>query len=278
MTLLIRDEESIIEANIDYHLSRGVDFILVMDNLSTDKTTEILKRYESKGVLKYIFQPDDDYSQDLWVTQMANMAINKYSADWVIHVDADEFWWPQNELSFKTVLGNIPSQYDGITVQRNNFFYPASISEDTLFFNRMIHRQVHSTNILGKPLPPKVGHRSKAHIQINQGNHSFMIKGQPPQVLDSNDLTILHFPVRSKKDFIHRIQQGGDAYNRNTRFSKEIGETWRKLHDALGKSEFEEYFSSVSISDQVAKQMIAEGDVVEDIRFREYMLNLYSCK
>ena len=63
MTLLVRDEADIISSNIDFHLDQGVDFIIAMDNLSVDGTTEILRAYERRGVLHYIHQADDDHSQ-----------------------------------------------------------------------------------------------------------------------------------------------------------------------------------------------------------------------
>ena len=36
MTLVVRNEADIIEANIDYHLAQGVDFVLVTDHGSDD--------------------------------------------------------------------------------------------------------------------------------------------------------------------------------------------------------------------------------------------------
>ena len=62
MTLLVRDEQDIIEANLEYHLARGVDFFVVTDNLSTDETPAILARYARQGVLRVITETDDDHS------------------------------------------------------------------------------------------------------------------------------------------------------------------------------------------------------------------------
>jgi hypothetical protein len=87
MTLLVRDEADIVAANIDFHLARGVDFIIAMDNLSADATAEILRRYERDGVLHYIHQTEDDYSQHRWVTDMARLACTEFAADWMINND-----------------------------------------------------------------------------------------------------------------------------------------------------------------------------------------------
>ena len=44
MTLLVRNEEDVIAENILFHHAQGVESFLVMDNLSTDATSAILRR------------------------------------------------------------------------------------------------------------------------------------------------------------------------------------------------------------------------------------------
>ena len=81
MTLLVRDEEDIIEKNIRFHLNHGVDFIIATDNGSVDGTRDILKKYESKGVLHLIDEEIQDFSQAEWVNRMGKLAYEKYHAD-----------------------------------------------------------------------------------------------------------------------------------------------------------------------------------------------------
>ena len=45
MTLLVRDEADIVDAQIAFHLDAGVDFVVATDNRSEDGTTAILERY-----------------------------------------------------------------------------------------------------------------------------------------------------------------------------------------------------------------------------------------
>ena len=160
MTLLVRDEEDIIETNIEYHLAQGVDYIIATDNKSVDSTTEILKKYEALGVLHYIFEGSDDYSQHKWVTRMARMAHQEYGAKWVINCDADEFWWPLDQKNLKNTFDSIPSDINIIFAQRHNFM----CVEDTIsqyFYRNMIYRETVSKNSIGRPLSPKAAHIGK---------------------------------------------------------------------------------------------------------------------
>jgi len=108
MTLLVRDEADIVDAQIAYHLDAGVDFVVATDNRSEDGTTEILERYERDGVLHLIREPGDDLRQSEWVTRMARLAATEFGADWILNTDADEFWHARGG-SFEELFAAVPS-------------------------------------------------------------------------------------------------------------------------------------------------------------------------
>ena len=56
LTLAVRDEADIIQANIRYHLDAGVDLVVATDHRSSDGTTEILRGDERDGQLHLIRQ------------------------------------------------------------------------------------------------------------------------------------------------------------------------------------------------------------------------------
>ena len=109
MTLLVRDEADIVDAQIAYHLDAGVDLVVATDNRSEDATTEILRRYAREGVLHLIREPGDDLRQSEWVTRMARLAATDHGADWILNADADEFWLARR-ASLKELLAVVPAR------------------------------------------------------------------------------------------------------------------------------------------------------------------------
>jgi hypothetical protein len=266
LTLLVRDEADIVEANILFHLRQGVDFIVAMDNLSTDKTPQILHKYQNAGVLHYLEQRADVYDQSRWVTDMSEIARTQHGADWVICCDADEFWWPHTG-TLKTTLEEVPSHFIAAQAARSNFL---AVPGNEPFYDRMIYRERVSFNNLGKPLPGKVAHRAIAGIVVEQGNHS--VRSIPSGAVAALDATILHFPVRSLEQIENKIAKGGAAYERNTQLPESIGGTWRALYKELnGAGHLRQYFQSCCVNRGQLSEELESGTIVVDRRLSEYM-------
>jgi hypothetical protein len=275
MTLLVRDEEDIIASNIDFHLSRGVDHVLAMDNRSTDATPQILMDYQAKGVLTYIFQPRDDYSQGMWVTQMARQACCELGADWVINNDADEFWWPLSG-DLKDVFDTVPCDVEAVRVERTNFIPPAGgPGKDPIqsFASAMTVRERQSLNTLGQPLPPKLCHRGLPDIVVEQGNHDATLDGRPLSAI-SAPLSILHYPVRTYDQFSNKIAKGGAAYQRNETLPAGVGGTWRRLHVLQAQGDLRATFDALVLSEAEIEDGLANGRLVRDERLRDALAAL----
>lgn len=52
MTLLVKNEEGMLEENLQFHKAMGVDGFIITDNNSTDSTPDIIRKYKQKGGLK----------------------------------------------------------------------------------------------------------------------------------------------------------------------------------------------------------------------------------
>ena len=267
MTLLVRDEEDIVAANLSYHLSRGVDHVIVTNNRSVDDTREILQEFERAGQITLIDEDEDDFSQYRWVTRMARLA-QRMGADWVINNDADEMWWPVDG-DLKSVLAAVPPHYGSVTVKRMNALPLRSLSSHP--FEAMRFRDVQSVNALGQPLPPKVAHRAVADVCVQQGNHSALSPSLGPTVSTSR-IVISHFPCRSYPQFERKIASGGAAYLRNTALPPSYGATWRDLYERLRLGTLRDWYDELRYADDPRlAEWIAQGQVVEDTRLAAYL-------
>jgi hypothetical protein len=193
MTLLCRDEEDIIGYNIAYHLAQGVDFVIVTDNASRDRTPRLLERFVQRGQLHLLRQPELTHQQGKWVSRMARMAAVKFDADWVINNDADESWLAE-QGTVLDALEAVPRGTDCLEVPRVDMLPPHGTAER--FYESMtVHlgsgRAVHGNQA------PKVCHRAYPDIRVAQGNH-FVLRGGA-RLAEERDhaLGIVHYPLRS---------------------------------------------------------------------------------
>ncbi|MBE9154469.1 glycosyltransferase family 2 protein [Cyanobium sp. LEGE 06113] len=270
MTLLVRNEDDIIEDTILFHHAQGVDAFVVMDNLSTDRTREVLRDLAGEIVIDYIHQPEDNYAQGEWVTLMARKAFLDHAADWVINSDADEFWLVKSQATMKQLLAGLPEdvcalaakRYNAVLRQRDNNYAGASAHPRVSTFFRHL-----SCNALGAPLPPKCLHRGSTDVIVQQGNHS--AEGIRGSTQESDDLYILHYPYRSFARYQSKISLGGDAYQRNTSLPESLGHAWREHHRLLRGEGLRDFWSGLHVSDNellllsLTHELFEEGMVVD---------------
>jgi hypothetical protein len=266
MTLLVRNEEDIIEANLQFHRAQGVDFFIVTDNGSEDSTLEILEHYAGKGWLYLIHEGDDDYNQSKWVTRMARVASIQFRADWVINNDADEFWYPvQGDL--KSALESVPLDAGSVLVERTNFLPRRSETHDP-FWKRLTIRERLSLNHKGESLPGKVCHRASPTVIVNQGNHA--VQNVSGKHITTNEIQILHFPLRDYKQFEIKIRFGGAAYERNTKVGPEAGRRWRTHYREYLAGNLPAVYHEQIPTEQEIQAGLQAGRYIEDLRLTRF--------
>jgi Glycosyl transferase family 2 len=289
MTLKVRDEEDVIDANLRLHRALGVDFFVVMDNGSVDRTPEILARYADAG-LAHVLR---DESGDLralgaeWYTRMGRLAATEFGADWVIHNDADEFWWPLAG-TLKEALDGIPPQYGAVVAPRTEFVGrpdgPGSFAEHLVF------REARSS------LQPKVAHRADPNLVVmHRGAHEVAassagdlwhalrppgravhrsVRGEGERNGDEDirlvwaprwPLRIFHFPVRSFEQFRRRteisLRHGG--FRDSGRF--------RRLRRLYEEDRLEELYAELIWDDTAVAEALADGELVRDERIAKLL-------
>ena len=268
MTLLVRDEADIVDAQIAFHLHAGVDFVIATDNRSEDGTTEILESYARAGLVHLLREPGD-VRQSEWVTRMARLAATDFGADWVINSDADEFWWPRGG-TLKDVLATIPARY-GVVRGCWRHFLPRP-DGDSFFAERMTVR-------LAEPAFPgdkttifhahqKVAHRAVADVSIETGNHNAEGTGLEP-FRGWHPIEVLHFSLRSAEQ-LERKARG--SWLRNHDF--EPTQHLLRLNEAAREGRLESHLDSLAVDDAALERGLADGTLAVDTRLRDALMSL----
>ncbi len=280
MTLLVRDEEDIIEENIKFHLNQGVDFIIATDNGSVDKTRKILEKYEKKGALMIIDEPKQDYSQMDWVNRMGKIAFEKYKADAIFHCDADEFWFAKNG-SLKDEIAKIGQDVlivnliNVLLEDRNgNEKFPESaiyaVTNPAQAANLMNDSK--NKNLYLFKYPPKVMFKTeKGLLNVTQGNHSISKSDKKTKRITqkkSENIVIYHFPIRSKSNFFTKVINGGKSYENNKKFDESVGFHWRRWYKSYREDGLEDEYKKIILTKDKARKLI-EGKIVSKFSFRE---------
>jgi hypothetical protein len=263
MTLLARDEADIVDEQIKFHLNAGVDFVIATDNLSQDGTTEILESYAKAGQLHLIREDGEYLQQAEWITRMGRLAATEFGADWVIHSDADEFWWPRGD-SLKEVLASIPSRY-GIVRALLRHFVPRP-DDGSSFAERMTVRMSTSAPIndprsLFRP-NLKIIHRADPTVNVSIGAQRLIdspfvpLRGWYP-------IEFFHFPVRSleqcERKYSH--QQTGPGQTPSPYYDR--------VRSLIEQGRLEEVYAPLVVDDEALEQGLEQGSLVVDTRLRD---------
>jgi hypothetical protein len=280
MVMKVKDEGDILEDTLRYHAAQGVDVFVVTDNGSTDSTPEILQRWVDAGRMQVINEPSAGFRDEAhgWVTRMARLAATDHDADWVLHTDADEFWWPVSG-DLRSSLEQVPDSY-GVVVTPRIEFVPRPDASGS-FFERMTVREKESS------LRPKLAHRAEPDVVLRRGAHDIDVErgedGMPKAgrpVLrgvrddDPDDdrrlifapvwpLRVMHFPLRSFDQYKRRVEvMLAGTYEDRAR--KEL----REHYDA---GRLPELWDEIAYDDAQVEAGLRDGTLARDERLRDFM-------
>lgn len=214
MTLMVRDEVDIISAWLEYHLSQDIDQIIVTDNASADGTREILESYASNGLIDLRHYPHHDKKQYQVVTGMAREAYTRYSADWVLNSDADEFWLVPEGNTLGEVVRSLPRSGESFPIPVSNMVGRAletgvDLANTTLRDVRT-QEQLERVGLHSHPTHNLI-HPGRDDIEVAQGNH-FSSAPQADKLPEDIAIEVLHVPWRSWQQYRARVTMTGKAY------------------------------------------------------------------
>jgi glycosyl transferase family 2 len=264
LTLLVRDEADVIEANLLHHLDLGIAHVVATDHRSTDGTTEILRRFEREGALTLLTERSEELRQSDWVTRMARLAATELGADWVVNADADELWWPRDG-SLAEVLSAVPARYGALRGLWRNFV--PRPDDGRPVFERMTVRRRPSADLTDPfHAQVKLVHRAHPDVVVTQGNHDVL--GPPlPLIREWLPFEILHFPVRSADQARRKFQIARDAGRRSRGTS--VPQHTDAAARAIEEAGDEAFYGRLALDDEAVRHGIASGELTEDTRARD---------
>jgi hypothetical protein len=266
LTLLVRDEADVLDANLAFHLNAGVDFVIATDHGSQDGTTEILERYAREGYVHLLRERSEDFRQADWVTRMARLAASDFGADWVINADADEFWWPRGG-SPKEILAAVPRRY-GVVRGFQRHFAPRPGGKGH-FAERLTVRITPYRPRTGPDDPfhgtIQVAHRGDPAVRVRAGNHDVQGRGLVA-VRGWYPFEVLHFPLRTVEQARRKVR--GKVAGRQSTLDV-LGKHTLTAARAIEGGSFEQWYETYVVDDKALARGVADGTLVVDTRLRD---------
>jgi Glycosyl transferase family 2 len=264
MTLVVRDEEDVVESQLAYHLDAGVDFVLATDHSSTDGTTEVLRRYEREGHLR-LFVVSGEMRESEWRTRMARLAATEHGADWIVNTDADEFWLPRSG-TLKESLAAVPGEI-GVVWALTCHFVPRP-EDGRSFADRMTLRFAPRA-ALNDPTSPyrphaKAAHRADPDITVWFGSHR--VTTGMRALSDWHPADVFHFPFRTLDQYERKSA-------RRARGDRPLGQYVRGLQ-ARERGLLADVYRSLVVDDDTVARGLADGSLVDDTRLRDALRDL----
>ena len=227
---VFRNEADILEANVRHHLNEGVDRFLLLDNESTDGTGEVLTRLARELPVQWRRQRGSFHQGDL-LTALAREA-RAAGADWVLPVDADEFWHAPG-TTLHDVLAR--TTVSALAVQLVTFIQARTcLADSAANLLTMTRRVADATGTpekieglvasgavpyVGISYPPKWIARTSNRLQISWGNH--IVDGVDVRE-PTSAIICFHAPLRSRATLLRKR----DALRANTDLQAYVNVAW----------------------------------------------------
>jgi glycosyltransferase involved in cell wall biosynthesis len=204
-TTRVKNELEIIEAFVRHH-AQHFDKLIVLDDGSSDGTYQILHQLQSVySDLVVLHQPTIGYMQNRHMTLLLRMAVDKFGADWIAPLDADEFIEPAEGLMLTQVLaGRQPAVY---SLGWSNFVWSADLEKSDQ--RNPVLRQRFC-------LPTRSDHTKllvhaefvSATAELTLGNHLLVDNGRPLRTQPLDCVRLCHYPIRSIAQYASKISIG----------------------------------------------------------------------
>jgi glycosyltransferase involved in cell wall biosynthesis len=197
---MVRNEADIVESFVRHNV-QFLDAMIVLDNGSCDQTPEILFSLIREGLpVYYLFDPDPCYVQDVISTALLYAAIDHFSPEFVIPLDADEFITATDGTCSKDDLANALAPVAVFLIPWITYVPGTQAILPTADpLPRMDHRRSFEPKAVYKAIVPAVI-ATQNEITLKQGNHDVLSPSSIERRVLSG-FSLAHFPIRTVEQF-----------------------------------------------------------------------------
>jgi hypothetical protein len=218
----VKDEAELLPRVISHLFRIGVNQVVARDNSSTDGSAEYLRAHACDRLLLEPMTEAESSDNDVWAIRESDIA-RRTGADWVLFLDADEFWLPRSGL-LRECRQFHDAGVDVLTVPRYNVpltsegalmpddLQPVSLPQLDLVIKAPAadHRSYLELNprqawIAGVPMP-KIAVRPQRVGALHLGHHD--VEGAAGSVLRhevAQDVLIAHLPFTTLGRFERKV-------------------------------------------------------------------------
>lgn len=262
MITKVKNEADIIEFFLRYH-SNIFDCIVVIDNGSLDGTYEIVNKLIEEGLnIELINEAHNDFDAFRLANQYTVDLIEKYDAEYVIYMDADELLITQEGKQPIGCFSNFDCNKVHIFKWRTYIYTGQDIEMFSLEHYQKYRKDEEET--FKKIMVPSKLIKDKL-VVVSAGNHSV---SSPYDIEEEyhEELKFAHFPVRSMHQRKKQITLNMLDMMANPNVSLHTGSHWKKMYK----------FDEIDLVEESIHYAFYEGDkIVEGGLHIENMNNKY---
>ena len=206
---VVKNEQDIIEPFVRHHI-RLLDRLVILDNGSVDRTKEILDRLAREFPALEVTHDDQfGHTQFQRMNQLLQASLRTYHPKFVIPLDADEFLGVSNRSGLCEALMTIPPGGFGLVPWRTFVVTPDTVDECVVDPPKSFrYRRRGETPVYYKAVLRPEGEQCD-NLELDFGSHNVRsIHGREIPSVSLDALKLLHFPVRSREQFVARIVIG----------------------------------------------------------------------
>ncbi len=172
VVLMVKNEEARLAACLQ-HVAGWADEIVIIDDVSTDRTVEIARRYTQKVVS---YRSEDNHDRQ-W-----NRGIELATGDWILHIDADEVVTPELKAAIDRILVDA-NGHSAFEMMRKNFLLGRPMRYGGWYHRHLV--------LFRRDRARCVGHSIHVRLQVD-GSIGYL------------DAEIEHYPVSSITQYLDR--------------------------------------------------------------------------